>query len=68
MPWAQKGNTESGVRRGLNHDKGGCFDRAGARGNEDVGDGMDWAHKAKISPFGTILFLFYIIIHQLEPF
>ena len=30
--------------------------------------GMDWANKGNIGPFGTILFLFYIIIHQLEPF
>ena len=29
--------------------------------------GVDWANKANIGPFGTILFLFYIIIHQLEP-
>ena len=30
--------------------------------------GMDWPNKVNIGPFGTILFLFYIIMHWLEPF
>ena len=25
---------------------------------------MDWANKAKLTPFGTIFILFYIIIHH----